>query len=141
MSTNDKYTILLVDDEPSILQLARVYLEREGFTVEPAGDKPKALVFHVTLLPGHRSLLPAIPQARGPRCLRDRRLASARDQAADGRGDDIRETNADAESQPAPGTPRAAKCRRDSLRLHPIPDAELFHEVLHTGAARRVLSE
>ena len=33
--------ILLVDDEPSILQLARMYLERENFRVESAGmEKP-----------------------------------------------------------------------------------------------------
>jgi DNA-binding response OmpR family regulator len=35
--------ILLVDDEPSIVQLARMYLEREGFRVESAGDGEAAL--------------------------------------------------------------------------------------------------
>jgi DNA-binding response OmpR family regulator len=30
--------ILLVDDEPSIVQLARMYLERDGFRVQDAGD-------------------------------------------------------------------------------------------------------
>jgi DNA-binding response OmpR family regulator len=35
--------ILLVDDEPSILQLARMYLERENFRVETAGDGESAL--------------------------------------------------------------------------------------------------
>jgi DNA-binding response OmpR family regulator len=35
--------ILLVDDEPSIVQLARMYLEREGFQVEAAGDGEAAL--------------------------------------------------------------------------------------------------
>ena len=30
--------ILLVDDEPSIIQLARMYLEREGFRVSAVGD-------------------------------------------------------------------------------------------------------
>jgi two-component system alkaline phosphatase synthesis response regulator PhoP len=30
--------ILIVDDEPNIVQLARMYLEREGFRVESAGD-------------------------------------------------------------------------------------------------------
>jgi len=35
--------ILLVDDEPSITQLARMYLEREGFRVEDAGDGESAL--------------------------------------------------------------------------------------------------
>jgi DNA-binding response OmpR family regulator len=35
--------ILLVDDEPSIVQLARMYLEREGFRIESAGDGETAL--------------------------------------------------------------------------------------------------
>ncbi|MGD0879724.1 MAG: response regulator transcription factor [Anaerolineales bacterium] len=35
--------ILLVDDEPSIVQLARMYLERENFRVEAAGDGESAL--------------------------------------------------------------------------------------------------
>jgi two-component system, OmpR family, alkaline phosphatase synthesis response regulator PhoP len=35
--------ILLVDDEPSILQLARLYLEREGFHVQEARDGEAAL--------------------------------------------------------------------------------------------------
>jgi DNA-binding response OmpR family regulator len=35
--------LLLVDDEPSIVQLARMYLEREKFRVEAAGDGESAL--------------------------------------------------------------------------------------------------
>jgi two-component system alkaline phosphatase synthesis response regulator PhoP len=35
--------ILLVDDEPSIVQLARMYLERENYRVEAAGDGETAL--------------------------------------------------------------------------------------------------
>jgi DNA-binding response OmpR family regulator len=35
--------ILIVDDEPSIVQLARMYLEREGFRTESAGDGEAAL--------------------------------------------------------------------------------------------------
>jgi len=35
--------ILLVDDEPSILQLARMYLERENFRIQTAGDGEEAL--------------------------------------------------------------------------------------------------
>jgi CheY-like chemotaxis protein len=35
--------ILLVDDEPSIIQLARMYLERENFRVEAAVDGEQAL--------------------------------------------------------------------------------------------------
>jgi two-component system, OmpR family, alkaline phosphatase synthesis response regulator PhoP len=36
-------TILLVDDEPSIVQLARMYLEREGFEVRSVGEGNAAL--------------------------------------------------------------------------------------------------
>jgi DNA-binding response OmpR family regulator len=35
--------ILLVDDEPSIIQLAKMYLERENFRIESAGDGEQAL--------------------------------------------------------------------------------------------------
>ena len=35
--------ILLVDDEPSIIQLARMYLEREGFRIDSANDGETAL--------------------------------------------------------------------------------------------------
>ncbi|HEY5156985.1 MAG TPA: response regulator transcription factor [Anaerolineales bacterium] len=35
--------ILLVDDEPSIIRLAQMYLERENFRIEAAGDGEQAL--------------------------------------------------------------------------------------------------
>jgi len=35
--------ILLVDDEPNIIQLARMYLEREGYRTQAAGDGRSAL--------------------------------------------------------------------------------------------------
>jgi len=35
--------ILLVDDEPNIIQLARMYLERDGFQVQAVGDGEAAL--------------------------------------------------------------------------------------------------
>ena len=35
--------ILIVDDEPSIVQLAKMYLEREGFRTQSAGDGEAAL--------------------------------------------------------------------------------------------------
>ncbi len=35
--------ILLVDDEPSIIQLSRMYLEREGFRIDSVGDGEAAL--------------------------------------------------------------------------------------------------
>ena len=36
-------TILVVDDEPNIVELARLYLEREGYLVEEAGNGKDAL--------------------------------------------------------------------------------------------------
>jgi DNA-binding response OmpR family regulator len=45
--------ILVVDDEPAIVELARLYLEREGFQVEWAGDGEKAL----SLVRQHRPAL------------------------------------------------------------------------------------
>ena len=36
-------TVLVVDDEPSIVELARIYLERDGFRVETAGSGPEGL--------------------------------------------------------------------------------------------------
>lgn len=35
--------ILIIDDEPNIVQLARIYLERDGFRVEAVGDGRAAL--------------------------------------------------------------------------------------------------
>lgn len=45
-------TVLLVDDEPSIVSLARMYLERDGFRVESVGDGLKALEAAGRLKPG-----------------------------------------------------------------------------------------
>ena len=43
--------VLLVDDEPSILQLARMYLEREGYRVQEARDGESALEAAARLRP------------------------------------------------------------------------------------------
>lgn len=43
--------ILLVDDEPNIIQLARIYLEKEGFNVESVQDGKLALETVRTLKP------------------------------------------------------------------------------------------
>ncbi len=47
-------TILIVDDEPNIVELARLYLEREGFLVVAAGTGEEALSI---LSQGHISLV------------------------------------------------------------------------------------
>ncbi len=39
----DKQQILVVDDEPNIVQLARLYLERDGYSVTSVGNGQKAL--------------------------------------------------------------------------------------------------
>lgn len=59
---NDKQTIMMVDDDPNIAQLVRLYLEKEGFevTVESRGDSalaafqknPPSLVLLDIMLPG-----------------------------------------------------------------------------------------
>jgi len=43
--------ILLVDDEPNIVQLARMYLEREGFRIESIGDGQEAIALIKRLHP------------------------------------------------------------------------------------------
>ena len=39
----DKQHILVVDDEPNIVQLARLYLERDGYTITSVDNGQKAL--------------------------------------------------------------------------------------------------
>ena len=39
-------TILVVDDEPNIVDLVRLYLEKDGFAVIAAGDGEEALLLH-----------------------------------------------------------------------------------------------
>lgn len=46
-----KETILVVDDEKSIVELVRLYLERESFTVESASDGQEALRLAASLQP------------------------------------------------------------------------------------------
>lgn len=57
--------ILLVDDEPNILQLARMYLEREGFQVESVGDGEAALEAVRRLQPGLMVLDLMLPKVDG----------------------------------------------------------------------------
>ena len=57
--------ILLVDDEPNILELARLYLEREGFRVEAARDGAAALAAATRLRPDLIVLDLMLPEVDG----------------------------------------------------------------------------
>jgi DNA-binding response OmpR family regulator len=57
--------ILLVDDEPSIISLAKMYLERDGFRVESAGDGLMALEMVERLRPALVVLDVMLPGADG----------------------------------------------------------------------------
>jgi len=57
--------ILLVDDEPSIIQLSRMYLEREGFTVDSAGDGETAMEATARLKPALMVLDVMLPKVDG----------------------------------------------------------------------------
>ncbi|MGC1376904.1 MAG: response regulator transcription factor [Anaerolineales bacterium] len=58
-------TILLVDDEPSIIQLARMYLEREGFHTASAADGEKAIEAADRLKPALMVLDVMLPKLDG----------------------------------------------------------------------------
>jgi two-component system alkaline phosphatase synthesis response regulator PhoP len=57
--------ILVVDDEPNIIQLARLYLEREGFRVQAVGDGRSALEAVSRLRPALMVLDLMLPQVDG----------------------------------------------------------------------------
>jgi two-component system alkaline phosphatase synthesis response regulator PhoP len=57
--------ILIVDDEPNIIQLARLYLEREGFRVQGVGDGRAALEAISRLRPAMMVLDLMLPQVDG----------------------------------------------------------------------------
>ena len=57
-----KPKLLVVDDEPGIVQIARDYLDRAGFRVVTAGDGASAPVGDATM-PGRSSSPPSAPSA------------------------------------------------------------------------------
>jgi two-component system, OmpR family, alkaline phosphatase synthesis response regulator PhoP len=57
--------ILMVDDEPSIVQLARLYLEREGYRVQAVGDGVSALKAVEALHPALMVLDVMLPELDG----------------------------------------------------------------------------
>ncbi len=69
--------VLVVDDEPNIVQLARLYLEREGFRVETEGDGLAALLAVERLHPALLVLDLMLPGLDGLEICR--RLRTARD--------------------------------------------------------------
>ena len=84
--------ILLVDDEPNIIQLARMYLEREGFQVEAVQDGGAALQAANRLRPALIVLDLMLPKVDGMEVCRELRrredpvailMLTARDEAVD----------------------------------------------------------
>ena len=69
-------TILLVDDEPKIRELARDYLEHAGFAVETAGDGRAALVAARTHAPDLLVLDLGLPEVDGLEVIRTLRRDS-----------------------------------------------------------------
>ena len=70
-------TILLVDDEPKIRELARDYLEHAGFAVETAADGRAALVSARTRLPDLIVLDLGLPEIDGLEVIRTLRRDSS----------------------------------------------------------------
>jgi len=68
--------ILLVDDEPNIVDLARMYLEREGYRVEAAFDGAQALLQVDALQPALMVLDIMLPELDGFEVCRQVRIAS-----------------------------------------------------------------
>jgi DNA-binding response OmpR family regulator len=66
--------ILLVDDEPNIIELARLYLEQEGYRVEAAGDGAAALQRAKRLRPALMVLDLMLPEVAGMEVCRRLRL-------------------------------------------------------------------
>jgi len=60
-----KETILVVDDEKNIVELARLYLEKEGYRVEDAGDGVEALAKIKSLQPALVVLDLMLPEIDG----------------------------------------------------------------------------
>jgi DNA-binding response OmpR family regulator len=65
MSASDKKTILVVDDEPHIVELARLYLSNEGFGVETAVTGAQALEKVGTAKPALMVLDLMLPEVDG----------------------------------------------------------------------------
>ena len=68
--------VLVVDDEPNIVQLARLYLEREGFRIETVGDGPGALKAVAELRPALVVLDVMLPGLDGFEVCRQLRAAN-----------------------------------------------------------------
>lgn len=65
MSRKTMTTILVVDDEQNIVELARLYLEKEGYRVETAGDGREALEKAKRLRPALIILDVMLPECDG----------------------------------------------------------------------------
>jgi DNA-binding response OmpR family regulator len=68
--------VLVVDDEPNIIDLARLYLEKEGFRVKGVGDGPAALQAVEDLRPAFMVLDVMLPGIDGFEVCRRLRVAN-----------------------------------------------------------------
>ncbi len=76
MSDNIMETILIIDDEPNIIELARLYLEREGFKVVSAGRGREGLDLIVASPPNLVILDVMLPDIDGFEVLKRLRKSS-----------------------------------------------------------------
>jgi DNA-binding response OmpR family regulator len=76
MSNNIMETILIIDDEPNIIELARLYLEREGFKVVSAGRGREGLDLIVSSPPNLVILDVMLPDIDGFEVLKRLRKSS-----------------------------------------------------------------
>ncbi len=68
--------ILIIDDEPNIVALAKLYLEREGYRVEAVGDSDSALEAVKTLKPALMILDIMLPSMDGLEVCRNLRASN-----------------------------------------------------------------
>jgi DNA-binding response OmpR family regulator len=141
-------TVLVVDDETSIVELVRLYLQREGFRVASARDGQEALREHARLDPDLVVLDGMLPRLDGLEVLRElQRRGDTPVIMLTARGEDVDrivglELGAD-DYLVKPFNPRELVARVKSILRRSTPDrkevasAVLQHGDLHIDAGRR----
>ena len=75
--TTEKYTILVIEDDPSITQLVKMYLEQSGYRVLVATDGAEGIAMHTREHPDLLVLDIQLPKVDGREVLREIRQWSA----------------------------------------------------------------